>query len=107
MAPAPEGAGARGGMFSPVLRPASRRSGRLGEGVLAPRAPVDGVRRMLEEESYCVDILTQVAAIRAALKGFSRELLDSHVRGCVRQGIVKGDDAVVEELLDTIHKIMK
>ncbi len=68
---------------------------------------VRGVRRMLEEETYCVDILTQVAAIRAALKGFSRELLDSHVRGCVKDGIVRGEDAVVEELLDTIHKIMK
>ena len=68
---------------------------------------VRGVRGMVERDAYCVDILTQVTAISAALNAFSRELLANHVRTCVATDLKEGRDEVVEELLETIQKMMK
>ena len=68
---------------------------------------VRGVRGMVERDAYCVDILTQVTAINAALNAFSRELLANHVRTCVATDLKEGRDEVVEELLETIQKMMK
>jgi DNA-binding FrmR family transcriptional regulator len=68
---------------------------------------VRGVRRMVESDAYCVDILTQVSAIQSALNAFNRELLGSHIRTCVAEGIRGGSDEVVEELVETLKKLMK
>ena len=68
---------------------------------------VRGVRRQVESEAYCVDILMQVSAIQAALNAFSRELLGSHIKTCVAEGIRKGDDEVVDELVNMLQKLMK
>ncbi len=68
---------------------------------------VRGIRAMLEREAYCTDILTQAAAAAAALKSFERELLDEHLRTCVTDGIRSGDDAVIDELIETLGKMMK
>lgn len=68
---------------------------------------IRGIRSMVENEAYCVDILTQVSAAGAALTAFSRELLNSHVRTCVVQDIRDGNDEKVEELLKTIQKFIK
>ena len=68
---------------------------------------VRGVRGMVERDAYCVDILTQVTAINAALNAFSRELLANHVRTCVATDLKEGRDEVVEELLETIQKMMR
>lgn len=68
---------------------------------------IRGIRSMVENDAYCVDILTQVSAAGAALTAFSRELLNSHVRTCVVQDIREGSDEKVEELLKTIQKFMK
>lgn len=68
---------------------------------------VRGVKRMVENDAYCVDILYQVSAVQSALEAFSRELLESHIRTCVANGIRAGDDEVIEELVETIKKIMK
>jgi len=68
---------------------------------------VRGVRKMLEEESYCTDILTQVSAIQSALNAFSRELLSNHIRTCVVTDIQNGNLEVVDDLLATIQKLMK
>ena len=65
------------------------------------------VRSMLEEERYCVDILTQVSAIQSALNAFNKELLSNHIKTCVVEDIKKGDEAVVDELCDTIRRLMK
>ena len=62
---------------------------------------------MLEEERYCVDILTQVSAIQAALNSFNKELLSSHTKTCVVNDIKSGNEQVVEELCETIKKLMK
>lgn len=68
---------------------------------------VRGVRTMVEEERYCVDILTQVSAIQSALNAFNKELLSNHIKTCVVDDIKKGDEAVVDELCVTIQRLMK
>ena len=68
---------------------------------------VRGVRRQVENEAYCVDILMQVSAIQAALNAFSRELLGSHIRTCVADGIRNGDDEVIGELVNMLQKLLK
>ena len=68
---------------------------------------VRGVLKMLDEDAYCVDILTQVSAIRSALSAFSRELLSEHIKTCVTNDIKAGREETVDELLDTIYKLTK
>ena len=68
---------------------------------------VRGIRRMLEEDAYCTDILTQTAAVSAALNAFRRELLALHIRTCVADGIRRGDDEVIDELVCVLQKLMK
>ena len=68
---------------------------------------VCGIRKMVENDAYCVDILTQVSAIQAALNGFNRELLANHIRTCVMDDIRNGNDEIVDELVQTLQKLMK
>ncbi len=68
---------------------------------------VRGVRGMVEKEAGCVAILTQVAAVQAALNAFNRELLGNHIRTCVVDGIRAGDDEVIDELAAIVQKLMK
>lgn len=68
---------------------------------------VRGVKKMVEEDSYCVDILTQVSAIQAALNSFNKMLLANHIRTCVAEDIREGKDEVIDELVSTLQKMMK
>ncbi len=68
---------------------------------------IRGIKRMLEEDAYCTDILVQSAAASAALNAFNRELLGNHIRGCVANDIREGNDEVIDDLLDTLYKLMK
>jgi len=68
---------------------------------------VRGVRGMVEKNAYCTDILTQVAAINAALNSFNKVLLANHIRTCVAQDIRSGKDETIEELVVTLQKLMK
>ena len=68
---------------------------------------IRGIRGMVEESAYCVDILNQVAAAQAALNAFSRELLSNHIRTCVAEDVRQGNDEVIDELLSTLQKFMK
>ena len=68
---------------------------------------VRGIGRMLEEDAYCPEILTQVSAVNAALNAFSRELLSQHVRTCVKDDLLAGREETVDELMDTLRKLMK
>lgn len=68
---------------------------------------VRGVKKMLEEDRYCVDILTQVASIQAALNGFNKQLLARHIKSCVCDDIRAGNDQVVDELCDLLKNLMK
>ena len=62
---------------------------------------------MLEKNAYCTDILTQVAAVNAALNSFNKVLLADHIRTCVADNIREGNDEVVDELVTTLQKLMK
>lgn len=68
---------------------------------------IRGIRGMLERDAYCPDILAQAAAANAALNAFSRELLSNHIRSCVVNDVRAGNDEIVDELLDTLQKMMK
>ena len=68
---------------------------------------IRGIRGRVEKDAYCIDILVQVAAANAALNGFSRELLGDHIRTCVKEDIAQGREDTVEELIATLHKLMK
>ncbi len=68
---------------------------------------VRGVKRMLEESAYCTDIITQVAAINAALNSFNKELLSNHIRTCVTDDIKAGKTETVDDLLNTLQKLMR
>ena len=68
---------------------------------------IRGVRGMVENEIYCNDILIQCAAVSAALNAFQRELLADHIRSCVADELRAGKDEVVDELLETIQKMMR
>lgn len=68
---------------------------------------IRGIKGMLEKSAYCPDILTQVAAVNAALNAFGRELLSSHIRTCVVEDVLAGKEDTVDELLTTLQKFMK
>lgn len=68
---------------------------------------VRGVKKMVESDSYCVDILMQVSAINAALNGFNKVLLANHIRECVAEDIRNGNDEVIDELVETMKKLMR
>lgn len=68
---------------------------------------IRGIRAMVEEERYCVDILTQVQAVSSALNAFSRTLLSNHIKTCVVEDIRNGNEESVDELCKTIQKLMK
>lgn len=66
---------------------------------------VRGVRRMVEEDAYCIDVLTQVNSVTAALRAVGLGLLDGHVRHCVAESIERGDgEGKVEELLAAVAR---
>lgn len=68
---------------------------------------VRGLQRMLDEDAYCPDILIQATAVNSALNSFCRVLLANHIRTCVTEDIRAGHDEKVDELLDTLQKLMK
>ncbi len=63
---------------------------------------VRGLQRMVEEDAYCVDILTQVAAVQTALEQVAIRVLDGHVRGCVAEAVEGSDDAQAAAKLDEL-----
>jgi DNA-binding FrmR family transcriptional regulator len=72
---------------------------------------VRGVLRMIEQDRYCVDVLTQVSAVRAALHKVEAQILRDHVSHCVAGAFVSGDPAdqrtKVEELVETISRMTR
>lgn len=68
---------------------------------------VNGIIRMVEENKYCVDILTQISAARAALDKAGMVILKNHIKNCVSDAIVQGDEegkAIIEELMGVLEK---
>ena len=57
---------------------------------------VRGVQRLIEQDTYCIDVLTQISAAQMALKSLATELLDDHLRHCVREAVADGDANEIE-----------
>ena len=68
---------------------------------------IRGIRNMVEEDSYCVDILTQVSAAKCSLNSFSKVLLGNHIKTCVADDIRNGNDEKTDELVELLQKLMK
>lgn len=69
---------------------------------------IRGIGRMVEEDRYCVDILTQISAVRSALDAVALQLLRGHTHGCVQTAIRSGDgDHAIDELLNVVEKFAR
>ena len=72
---------------------------------------VRGVERMVEEDRYCIDILTQIAAVNTALESLAFQILDEHVRHCVAGALTSGDETAArektEELLEAVQRFAR
>ena len=68
---------------------------------------VRGIARMVERDEYCVDILQQTAALRAAVDAISILILEDHVQGCVRTAAERGEaDKYVDEVIDVVRRTL-
>lgn len=68
---------------------------------------IRGVKKMVEADRYCIDIINQVSAVSAALNSFNKVLLSSHIQSCVVKDIEEGNSQKVKELCDTLQKLMR
>ena len=73
---------------------------------------VRGLQRMVEEDAYCIDVLTQIAAVRTALEQVAIRVLDGHVRGCVADAVADdardgGASAKLDELMAAVERFAK
>lgn len=68
---------------------------------------VRGIKKMVEQDAYCPEILVQVSAVNAALNSFNKVLLANHIRTCVTNDILEGREETVDELVATLQKLMK
>lgn len=72
------------------------------------RGQLDGVLRMIEEDSYCVDISNQILAAQAILKKANRDIISAHIRSCVREGLrTDGPNPKVEEALSLLERLIQ
>jgi CsoR family transcriptional regulator, copper-sensing transcriptional repressor len=72
---------------------------------------VRGVEKMVEDDRYCIDVLTQIAAVNTALESLAFKILDEHVRHCVAGALTSGDEAdaqtKTEELLEAVQRFAR
>ena len=67
---------------------------------------IRGIKKMLDENAYCIDILTQAQAATAALGSFEKELLSQHIRTCLIRDVKDGKDETVDELITALGKML-
>lgn len=68
---------------------------------------VRGIRKMIEDDRYCVDVLVQSSAVESAIRAFNTALLKQHIRSCVVSDIKDGSDEAVDELCELLPRMMK
>ena len=68
---------------------------------------VRGLQKMVEEDRYCADILTQISSVHEALRSVARELMRNHLKHCATAAIRAGDESIYDELADLMHKHMR
>ncbi|GAB4261779.1 hypothetical protein Tfer_0806 [Thermincola ferriacetica] len=77
-------------------------------GLKTVEGQIRGIAKMVEEDRYCVDLLIQLAAVKARINKIGLSIIESHTRGCVSAAIRKGEgDERIEELVDVISKFIK
>ena len=67
---------------------------------------IRGLRKMLEENAYCIDVINQASAASNALVSFNKEVLSSHIRSCVADDIREGGGEKLDELVSTLSKML-
>lgn len=68
---------------------------------------VRGIKNMVENDAYCIDVLRQAQAATAAMNSFCKVLLASHIKSCVADDIRAGNEEKLNELVETVQKLMK
>ena len=72
---------------------------------------VRGIEKMLEQDRYCIDIITQISAVNTALEAVAFQILDEHVNHCVAGALASGDEEIAaeksRELLDAVHRFAR
>lgn len=68
---------------------------------------IRGIKGLIEKDTYCDDVITQISAAQSALNGVAKMLLETHLKECVADRIQEGDLEVLDEVLVTIQKLMK
>jgi CsoR family transcriptional regulator, copper-sensing transcriptional repressor len=98
---------------TPRARPAHPLVARSDRVALAKRlrrieGQVRGIGKMIDEDRYCIDVLTQVSAVQAALDALALQLLEHHLHGCVQHAVKSGDgERAIEEALGVIRKFAR
>lgn len=71
---------------------------------------IRGIRKMVDEDKYCIDILNQISAVKGALKKVELKILEGHTRGCLTNALLNGSeeytDEMINELIKTIEKML-
>ncbi len=68
---------------------------------------VQGVKRMVEQEKYCIDIVTQIQAARSALRSVEMKILEKHMQHCVREAFTSGSQKNADEKMEELLRVMK
>ncbi|AZV42827.1 CsoR family transcriptional regulator [Peribacillus asahii] len=68
---------------------------------------IRGIKGLIEKNTYCDDVVTQIAAAQSTLNGVAKILLEGHLKNCVVHRLNEGDSEIIDELLVTIQKLMK
>ncbi|MER2170510.1 MAG: metal-sensitive transcriptional regulator [Psychrobacillus psychrodurans] len=68
---------------------------------------IRGIKGMIDKDTYCDDVITQLSATQSALNSVAKILLEGHLKGCVVNRLSEGDEAILDELVVTIQKLMK
>ncbi|MCM3634722.1 MULTISPECIES: metal-sensing transcriptional repressor [Paenibacillus] len=68
---------------------------------------IRGIKGMIDKDAYCDDVITQLSATQSALNSVAKILLEGHLKGCVVDRLSEGDEEILDELVGTIHKLMK
>jgi DNA-binding FrmR family transcriptional regulator len=99
-----DGSGRKATGVDPAIKAANLRRLRRIEG------QIRGLQKMVGDDRYCADIITQVASVQEALRGVARQLMRNHLKHCATSAIKQGDtraDVMYDELLDLVYKHLR
>ncbi len=80
--------------------------GKITSLIRTARGQLDGILKMVDEDRYCMDIATQLSATTAILKRANREILEAHLRGCVRDAFLHEDEAAQDEKINEVVSLL-